>query len=178
MLKLIPPVRRSNMNSLASRLLILLIAFQMFAYQTAAAQTPVSVDISGYVLPSGGKEGDTVGTFSIAGSGDGKGRGGGLFGEFSGSASLTAVGPGLGSNNEISFEDVSITGSFDVDAKNARIYFSGETSQGQSFKGQMRRDMHSVAFFEEGKYTGFFEIRGNGYMNVIAIRGEGCIPCP
>ena len=166
------------MNSLESRLLILFIVLQIFPYQAAAAQTPVSVDISGYVLPSGGKEGDTIGTFSISGSGDGNGRGGGLFGEFSGLASLTTVGPGIGPHNEISFTGVSITGSFDVDDKNARIYFSGETSQEESFRGQLRRDMHSVAFFEEGKYTGFFEIRGNGYMNVIAIRGVGCVPCP
>ncbi len=97
------------MDSLTIRILILFTALQMFTSQTAAAQTAVSIDISGSVLPSGGKEGDTIGAFSISGIGDGNEKAGGLSGEFSGLASLTAFGPGIGPHNEISFADVSIT---------------------------------------------------------------------
>ena len=136
-------------------------------WPAATALAPVSISIEGTVPPSGGNEGDTAGEFTIVGYTDSNG-------EFSGTAYLHAEGPGIGPANEITINSP-VTGKYAMEGNVARIYFSGQTGDGGNFRGQLRSDMHTVAFFVEGRFTGFFNIPANGYVTLIAVQGDGSV---
>ena len=139
-------------------------------WPSAIAQEPVAITITGSVLPSGGNEGDTTGDFTISGYADANGV-------FSGTAHLYATGPGIGPANEITI-DRPVTGNYAMEGNVARIYFSGQTGYGAGFRGQLRSDSHTVAFFVEGRFTGFFSVPANGYMTLIAVQGDGSVSSP
>ncbi len=148
---------------------ILLSSMLFLQWPTAIAQKP-NITIAGTVLPSGGNEGDTHGDFTISGHVDANG-------EFSGKAHLYATGPGIGPNNEITI-DRPVQGNYAMEGDVARLYFSGQTNDGALFRGQLRSDSQTVAFFVEGKFTGFSDVPANGYMTLIAVQGVGDISPP
>ncbi len=153
-----------------TRCLVASLALSLIISGVAAAQTsvPITINISGTVAPSEGQEGDITGIFTINGEGVGIERKKGLSGEFTGRASLDADGPGLGPVGKVTIYG-SINGRFAIQGNLAMISFSGVSSDGQVFSGQLRGDLVTRVFI------GFFNIPGNGFMTVIFVQGYGTI---
>ncbi|MBI2184623.1 MAG: hypothetical protein HYU39_06655 [Thaumarchaeota archaeon] len=136
--------------------------FILFSTAIGIAFANATISISGTVTPSQGQEGDVVGTFSISGLATGAGGG------FTGTASLSATGPGLGPTNQLTLNG-SIQGRLMVQGTAAMVAFRGVSEDGQAFSGQFRGDLST------GVFIGFFNIPGNGFLSVIFVNGTGSI---